>query len=399
MPYTPQKSIDRQMAMSQALANQVGQKQFGKANKISDFMRALGAAGGRRSAGRKERENQEITAKERALLSQILSDQSQGVGTADQGVGPLKPGGMPAFQSPVGDQALQHQMAMALEGKRKERARQGATPSSIQTYEYMRDLPTDQDRQNMLLSMRGQRMLDTGGGYSPNPMDRWGGGQTPAPGGAAPGGPQPVQQPQPALPSVAKTLAPEKELDYIEKAGEAKITGEETARRDQEIITKKPFEEKNLENKQRQFTLLDTTIGTALDQANGWTTGFSGTVLGAIPGTDAYDLGKTLDTVRANIGFDKLQQMREASPTGGALGQVSERENILLQSVWGSVEQSQSEPQLRKNLEALRKTLNEIIHGQQASFDKQYPELPGDFGEAQRKSDIRSRALEILNAK
>ena len=71
-----------------------------------------------------------------------------------------------------------------------------------------------------------------------------------------------------------------------------------------------------------------------------------------------------LDTVEANIGFDKLQQMRAASPTGGALGQVSERENKLLQATYGSLSQSQSEEQFKRNLRRLRETYLDTIHGE-----------------------------------
>ncbi len=83
----------------------------------------------------------------------------------------------------------------------------------------------------------------------------------------------------------------------------------------------------------------------------------------AIPGTKADDVAKSLDTIKANIGFDKLQAMRAASPTGGALGQVSERENVLLQSTFGSLAQSQTEEQFSRNLRRLRETYLDVIHG------------------------------------
>lgn len=83
------------------------------------------------------------------------------------------------------------------------------------------------------------------------------------------------------------------------------------------------------------------------------TTGFIGSTLGKIPGTGAYDLDKVLDTVRANIGFEELNAMRQASPTGGALGQVAVRELELLQATLGSLEQGQSGDKLRENLEAV----------------------------------------------
>ena len=50
-------------------------------------------------------------------------------------------------------------------------------------------------------------------------------------------------------------------------------------------------------------------IDEATMQANGLTTGFTGSVLSAVPGSDAYDLSRTLATIKANAGFDKLQEI------------------------------------------------------------------------------------------
>lgn len=79
---------------------------------------------------------------------------------------------------------------------------------------------------------------------------------------------------------------------------------------------------------------------------------------------DAVSLQNLLNTVKANSGFDRLQQMREASPTGGALGAVSENENKLLQSALGSVEQSQNDEQLAYNLARVQNIYMDIIHGE-----------------------------------
>lgn len=94
------------------------------------------------------------------------------------------------------------------------------------------------------------------------------------------------------------------------------------------------------------------------------TTGLAGSFLSNIPGTAARDIRGLLDTIRANVGFDKLQQMRAASPTGGALGQVSERENLLLQSTLGNLEQSQSRPQFIQNLKRLHNVILDTVHGE-----------------------------------
>lgn len=93
------------------------------------------------------------------------------------------------------------------------------------------------------------------------------------------------------------------------------------------------------------------------------TTGGLGVLLSNIDGTAAKDLGGTLRTIKANVGFDRLQQMRESSPTGGALGAVSELENKLLQSVLGNLEQSQNKEELKFNLRRLRGVYLDIIHG------------------------------------
>jgi hypothetical protein len=81
--------------------------------------------------------------------------------------------------------------------------------------------------------------------------------------------------------------------------------------------------------------------------------GVMGSVASLVPGTERVDAEQLSKTITANIGFDRLQQMREASPTGGALGAVSERELSTLQAVLGSIEFSQSQDQLMENLDRL----------------------------------------------
>ena len=93
--------------------------------------------------------------------------------------------------------------------------------------------------------------------------------------------------------------------------------------------------------------------------ATGW-----GTLLSAFPGSDANLLKNRLMTIKANISFDKLQAMREESPTGGALGQVSTFELQNLMSVFGSLEQSQDANELSYNLRRVQKVYNDVIHGE-----------------------------------
>lgn len=101
--------------------------------------------------------------------------------------------------------------------------------------------------------------------------------------------------------------------------------------------------------------------------SGGWlpTTGFGGQKLMNTGGTAANDLRATLETIKANVAFDKLQQMRAASPTGGALGAVSDKEMSLLSSALTSLDQSQSAEQLMQNLnnlEAIYKTITDKLN-------------------------------------
>lgn len=93
------------------------------------------------------------------------------------------------------------------------------------------------------------------------------------------------------------------------------------------------------------------------------TTGLAGGILSNIGGTSARDIAASLDTIRANVGFGALQEMRNNSPNGGALGQVSERELALLTSTLANLEQSQSEAQLLRNLSEIERQFDVLTAG------------------------------------
>tara|TARA_R100001443_G_C3353360_1_gene177322 strand:- start:467 stop:1612 length:1146 start_codon:yes stop_codon:yes gene_type:complete len=91
------------------------------------------------------------------------------------------------------------------------------------------------------------------------------------------------------------------------------------------------------------------------------TTGIFGQALRNVGGTAALDIKKLIAPIQASIGFDRLQRMRDASPTGGALGQVSERELDLLMSTLSNLDQSQSEDQFLQALSQVEKRYTDII--------------------------------------
>ena len=85
-----------------------------------------------------------------------------------------------------------------------------------------------------------------------------------------------------------------------------------------------------------------------------FSTGLPGQILQGVGGTDARNLRGDLDRIKANIGFEELNKMRRESPTGGALGQVTERELQFLQSVQGSLDQAQTPEQLERMLNDIK---------------------------------------------
>jgi hypothetical protein len=126
------------------------------------------------------------------------------------------------------------------------------------------------------------------------------------------------------------------------------------------------------------LTALDAIQG-YIDRDNGSSNpfnninGFTGNWLAARSGTPAHDVAGLLNTVEGAIGFDRLDAMRKASKTGGALGAISERELALLSSSLGSLRQSASAPEFQRNITLVRKHYQSAV----AAIDAQ---LAADAG-------------------
>lgn len=127
-----------------------------------------------------------------------------------------------------------------------------------------------------------------------------------------------------------------------------------------------------LGTKEDQFKLLDDVINEVRNQSGFSTTGFVGEQMKKIPGTAARDMAANLDTLQAAAGFEKLQEMRNNSPTGGALGSVTERELALLQATWGSLQQSQSQEQFEKNLDRFQKQVKDSWDRVEQAYQRDY---------------------------
>lgn len=105
-------------------------------------------------------------------------------------------------------------------------------------------------------------------------------------------------------------------------------------------------------------------------------TGLGGTLASSVPGSRWKDFQAQLKSTGANSFVTSLQNMRASSPTGGALGNVSDREGDKMESLISSLEQAQSPEQMRKSL-------NDIVsYGKRGgeNFRQAYVETYGDKG-------------------
>lgn len=121
-------------------------------------------------------------------------------------------------------------------------------------------------------------------------------------------------------------------------------------------------------------------IDRAIQLAGSGETGAIGAAMRNVPGTRAFDLDAQLDIIRANIGFDALMEMRANSPTGGALGAVTERELALLQSTLESLNQAQSREQFLDGLNRLRSTYAGSMQRIRAAYEEDFGGQAMDYG-------------------
>lgn len=128
------------------------------------------------------------------------------------------------------------------------------------------------------------------------------------------------------------------------------------------------LEQKETGQKQNA-TVVTQDIGRAIDLVNqGRVTGIEGQLLQNIPGTNRTRFDALTSGVGANLSIDRLQQMRDQSPTGGAVGQVTEGEHKLLRDSFGSLDPRQGEKQLGENLHRLYTRYTDIVNGSPAQL-------------------------------
>jgi hypothetical protein len=119
-------------------------------------------------------------------------------------------------------------------------------------------------------------------------------------------------------------------------------------------------------------------------------TGFGGELQSRIGGTTAANAKADLDRVKSAISLSAIAKMRAESKTGGAVGNMTEKEWPRFESIYGSLEQAQTSDQVIKNLRELKGLTTET----QESVIKKYDSIYGG-GQDIRKTISTPRTIDI----
>jgi hypothetical protein len=94
------------------------------------------------------------------------------------------------------------------------------------------------------------------------------------------------------------------------------------------------------------------------------------------------------ESALSNVGLDTLQQMRENSPTGGALGQVPIQQQKRLEQVLGSLSITQPTDVLGANIDRVMNIYTDIVYGTPTERAKLVEE-----GKLSREENMRIESL------
>ena len=168
-----------------------------------------------------------------------------------------------------------------------------------------------------------------------------------------------------------------KSADQAQADKLAQIAAENFTKVQSEFINGQTAQASRLQTAKNKTQTLQGNIQNAIaiinkyPQATGW-----GDLLSRVPSTEAAQLKAVLDTVKANVAFTALQEMRANSPTGGALGNVSNVEIELLYQSLAPILQKGSPKQLIESLLTIEKTAADTL----SIYERAYNEDLRYFG-------------------
>jgi len=108
---------------------------------------------------------------------------------------------------------------------------------------------------------------------------------------------------------------------------------------------------------------------------NLWSAVGLGRPIASIPGTEGARIRAQINTLKAKVGFAVLQDMREASKTGGALGNISNQENVYLQNALAALDANLAPEDFREQLQILIDYAEGAKQRMSDAFLETYPEM------------------------
>jgi len=129
-------------------------------------------------------------------------------------------------------------------------------------------------------------------------------------------------------------------------------------------------------------------------QVGAGTTGFF-SPLKWIGGTTAADLAGNLETIKSDAFVANITEMRKNSPTGGAVGNVSDKDLEMLQSLQTTFRQNLKPTTLRANLKKYQKIRAKVVADAKKGFVLKYGQenLNKHFGDQQQTAGKGSSAI------
>ena len=114
------------------------------------------------------------------------------------------------------------------------------------------------------------------------------------------------------------------------------------------------------ENALRIITGMKEQLQSAIDSGEELTGDILGIAFSFIPGQDSYSFRTDVNTLKANLGFNALQEARQASENGASgFGQLTERELSTLESLIEDLSLGVSQTEFLDRLNALEQTFTE----------------------------------------
>jgi hypothetical protein len=127
--------------------------------------------------------------------------------------------------------------------------------------------------------------------------------------------------------------------------------------------------------------------------ATGW-----GSLLNMVPDTEATQLNALLRTLEANVAFKALQEMRANSPTGGALGNVSNVEIELLYQSLSPILQKGGVKELLSTLDTIENDATQTLDIYERAYTEDLRYYGGRENFTMRPDSVKIQSKETQNS-